>query len=177
MDDATINKFLSSNLKTRDKFAGVFSCDTLPYKPEKKDCYYVINYDDSDEEGSHWISVHCCPNHKVEYFDSYGMYPGKKEFLNFMGKTFIYNNVQLQHNLTTVCGQWAIFFIWMRCKGKSMDEIVRIFKNSPLIVNDTMVNAAVENAFGTIQKVVDTAFLKKHMKSTQQFKARAKLYK
>ena len=55
----------------RDKFQGVYSCDTLPPKPE----LLVCNTDPHDKPGTHWIAIYVDKNGRGEYFDSFGMEP------------------------------------------------------------------------------------------------------
>ena len=51
-------------------FNDVFSRDNLPKKI--KDGAYVINFDEYEDTGTHWIALFCKKN-EVIYFDSFGV--------------------------------------------------------------------------------------------------------
>ena len=57
----------------REKFQGVFSCDTLPPKPT----LLVCNTDPHDKPGTHWIEIYVDKNGRGEYFLERGteLYP------------------------------------------------------------------------------------------------------
>ena len=73
------------------RFNGVFSRDNLPKKI--KDGAYVINFDEYEDTGTHWIALFCKKN-GVIYFDSFGVehIPNEiKEFIrnkNIKAKVF-----------------------------------------------------------------------------------------
>ena len=73
------------------RFNGVFSRDNLPKKI--KDGAYVINFDEYEDTGTHWIALFCKKN-EVIYFDSFGVehIPNEiKEFIrnkNIKAKVF-----------------------------------------------------------------------------------------
>ena len=52
------------------KFNGVFSKNNLPKKI--KDGAYVINLDEYEDVGTHWIALICNRN-EIVYFDSFGV--------------------------------------------------------------------------------------------------------
>ena len=54
-------------------FSGVFLLDTLPKKPNKKECG-IVNFDKSGGPGAHWVSWYKNGKTKI-YFDSYGVQP------------------------------------------------------------------------------------------------------
>ena len=173
MDNSTIERLLRNHPITRKRFGGVFARDTLPTTTETKkknsDCFYVVNLDSRNEPGSHWVVLHTCGGrHQSEYFDSYGWPPQKKEFIKFMKDKYIHSVKELQHPFSTVCGQWCMFFILLRCRGKSMREIINLFTCKNKIANDLMVNAAVEQEFKTDQDVIDKKFIRDHMKSASR---------
>ena len=54
-------------------FRGVFLLDTLPKKPNKKECG-IVNLDKSGGPGTHWVAWYKNGKTKI-YFDSYGVQP------------------------------------------------------------------------------------------------------
>ena len=80
---------------------------------------------------------------KGEFFDSYGKHPihYNKHFLDFMNRNAVeweQNKIQLQRAFSTVCGQYCIYFLYLRCRKRSMPSIVNSFVNDKLH-NDQLV--------------------------------------
>jgi hypothetical protein len=168
MDNNTIDHILKNHPDIQHKFGGVFACDQLPTDHGNTEKFYVINTDPSDEPGSHWCCVYKSPIDGLqndEYFDSYGWFPPQEEFKEFMKNKYTYSCRQLQHDLSTVCGQYCVFYIWQRCKGKTLAEIINLFpfEKHDFLANDLMVNSAVKMAFKIDEQVVDKTFLKQHL--------------
>ena len=69
-------------------FRGVFLLDTLPKKPNKKECG-IVNFDKSGAPGTHWVAWYKNGKTKI-YFDSYGVQP-PIEVINYLGKPIYYN--------------------------------------------------------------------------------------
>lgn len=51
------------------KFKGVYSADTIPKLKNNQNC--IINLDNSDEPGSHWVALTKI-NNKLYFYDSFG---------------------------------------------------------------------------------------------------------
>lgn len=86
--------------------------DELSRVEPKRGNAYVINTDDRDERGVHWIC--CCFGDDVTvYMDSYGAPPAQRmaDFMRRGGKPIIYSNVQIQSLESDVCGQHCIALI------------------------------------------------------------------
>ena len=152
MDDFTINKILLSN-------KGVFSSDTLPSYAQTG--YYVVNLDMSQQPGSHWIAIKISKSKcKNEYFDSYGLGPLTVCFKRFMKYNYIYNFKRLQHSLSTTCAQWCIYYIWRKCQGWSLRNILKPFYSKDFLINDHVLILVVNNNFKINRKVTDKEFVK-----------------
>ena len=161
MDDFTINKALLLNKVTKDSFIGVFSSDTLPSCSQTG--YYVVNLDMSQQPGSHWIAIKISKSKcKNEYFDSYGQGPPTLHFKRFMRYNYTYNSKRLQHSLSTTSAQWCIYYIWRKCQGWSLRNILKPFysKENNFVINDQVLNLAVNNNFKINRKVIDKKFVK-----------------
>ena len=74
-------------------FRGVFLLDTLPKKPNKKECG-IVNFDKSGGPGTHWVAWYKNGKTKI-YLDSYSVQP-PKEVINYLGKLIRYNTDQVQ---------------------------------------------------------------------------------
>ena len=64
------------------RFNRVFSRDNLANKI--KDGYYVINLNEHEDVGTHWITLFCRKN-EIVYFDSFGVEHVPKETEKFIG--------------------------------------------------------------------------------------------
>ena len=157
--------FLCKNIPDlRDKFLGVFPSDKLPHRKKfKEKKFYIANIDPSYKDGSHWVTVIFTPGKEKDiYFDSYGL-PPHEIFTKNMKDNYAFNKIQLQHPLSTACGQWCIFFLCCYFTNHSLRQIKKFFrKNSDLFKNDVLVNKFVNDlfSFDEIYPVVDKGFLK-----------------
>ena len=80
---------IEANLKNIKSFKGVVSQDKLEIlkAPMKKDFSCIINLEDSNEDGSHWVCLYNDKNENfTEYFDSYGIKPAF-ETIRFVKET------------------------------------------------------------------------------------------
>ena len=67
--------------KNEPRFNGVYSRHNLPNKIKKG--AYVINFDEYENTGTHWVSLFVKPKHTV-YFDSFGIEHIPKEINKFI---------------------------------------------------------------------------------------------
>ena len=72
------------------RFNGVFSRDDLPKKIN--DEAYVINLDEYEDTGTHWIALFCKKDETV-YFDSFGVELFPEEIKKFTGNKNIKANI------------------------------------------------------------------------------------
>ena len=121
-----ISTILSLDFKTKSQFRGVFAMDKLPTR--KKGCY-VINTDDHDEPGSHWVAVFD-DGENVEYMDSYGHPPLDARCLNFLGDTFSFNTVRLQQQYSNACGFYCVYFLLHRSRTLTANYIISMLARS-----------------------------------------------
>ncbi len=128
-----------------------------------KKTFLVVNIDPSYKRGSHWVALMIDKNGKNIYFDSYGLPPQKYIFKKYLGKNYTYSKKQVQHPLSTTCGQWCIFFIWEKNKGKKLKDILKFFESKHLLANDHIVNLLIQKNFKTKEKVIDKPFLRKQI--------------
>ncbi len=145
-------------------FGGVFPSDQIPnVEIDNHMKCFVINTDDSSQSGSHWVAVIFEPHQSI-YFDSYGLKPFVPSIKQFVGDNYKYNAKQLQHPLSTTCGEWCIFFILTYITGHSLKCIHQLFENnSDLLFNDYAVNKFVNKISGKRKRFIDLKFLKKQL--------------
>lgn len=160
MDTQSIYSKLKNNPITQNSFEDVYAADKLLLRqPCKKTKFIVVNLDPSWEGGSHWVAMMINNRKPCEYFDSYGKKPPYSDFEHILNQEYYYNPKQLQHNLTTSCGQWAMLYIWDRSRGCSFHQFLNRFNKKDFLLNDHMVNQAVKSIFKTKTKVIDKKFL------------------
>ena len=107
-------------------FRGVYAMDRLP---QRKPGAYVINMDNHDEPGSHWVAVYD-DERNVEYMDSYGLPPLDTRCLQFLGPNFSYNTLPLQKPLSNACGFYCVYFIMQRARGYSANMILNMLSQT-----------------------------------------------
>lgn len=131
MDEVQLVRALSSNIHTRKKFLGVFASNELPTRiPQYPSCF-IANVDPSHEPGSHWLAFYLASPQHLEFFDSYGHEPA-----DFPGPIWDFarrfhhvnfNTMLLQSNVTAVCGQYCIYYLYCKCRDRSMNDILLSF--------------------------------------------------
>ena len=131
--------------KSNNKFCGVFSSDTLPTDLQHYPCGLIANTDASTEKGSHWVAFYFPNRDEGEFFDSYGFPPAFyrttfQTFLDSHSKTWTYNSHAIQGLNSSTCGQFSLYFIMQRNRGKSLKTIVTSFSKNTS-VNDHRVSA------------------------------------
>ena len=115
----TLGASLLGNLLTgKGIINGVYSRDNLP-KITKKGAY-VINLDEYENTGTHWIALFIKSNEFI-YFDSFGIEHIPKEINKFIGsnKKIKANIFRIQAYDSIMCGYFCIEFINYMLKGKT----------------------------------------------------------
>ena len=162
MNSDQLEKALKEEKETCEHFKGVYARDALPKNPDNG--FYIINFDKTGEPGSHWVGVEIGKNYNT-YFDSYGQAPPPfHHLLKFLsGKKLRRNRKQVQHQYSTTCGQWCMYFIWRRCNGWNMKNITAPFRKKALLINDHVMNHLIRKKFQLDKKVIDRPFLEKQI--------------
>ncbi len=117
---------------SRKLFCGVLPIDELENFKFRKPCSLIVNTDESSKPGEHWIALFITRNGSLEYFDSYGIKPFKKEIYQFIKKhqmKLIYNKKIIQNSLSINCGKFCLLFVLLRSRGFTMKKIVKFFVN------------------------------------------------
>ena len=77
---------ISEYYANEPRFNGVYSRNNLPNKIKKG--AYIINLDEYENTGTHWVSLFVKPKYTV-YFDSFGVEHILKEINKFIGSNEI----------------------------------------------------------------------------------------
>ena len=111
--------------ENKPRFNGVFSRDNMPKKI--KDGAYVINLDEYEDVGTHWIALFCNRSDNV-YFDSSGVEHVPEEIKEFIENKNIKDNIFLvQANNSVLCGYFCVGFIDFMLAGKKLTDFTCFF--------------------------------------------------
>ena len=123
-------------------FRGVFASDQLPKEKDNQTrSAYIVNVDTHDEPGSHWISIFVEEN-RCQVFDSYGLpLPWYKPspFVKWVFtrcKDVSSNKGQLQATDSNTCGHYALFYLFTRARGKTLEAFLSPYENRQHVDND-----------------------------------------
>lgn len=153
-----IETILGLDSATKHITHGVYAMDRLPLQPPVDTATttagaYVINTDDHDMPGSHWVAVYTEQQQRsarqqyhynamdddddddyvlqhqpesiaIDYMDSYGRPPMDKRLLKFLGSNYDYNSVALQLPLSNACGFYCLYFLLHRARGHCATSII-----------------------------------------------------
>ena len=97
-------------------FKGSFLLDTLPRKPNKKECG-IVNFDKSGCLGTHWVAWYKNGKTKI-YFDSYDSY---------LGSPIHYNTDQLQPSGEVFCGHLCLYVLKELSEGREFQKVLNKF--------------------------------------------------
>lgn len=159
MNSLEIERSLRNDPSTRDIFVGTFAADTLPPTKEFPGAY-IANTQPSNQSGEHWVAFYCVSD-SIECFDSFGANPAVysphiKIWLDDEYK--IIQKEVIQSNMSTVCGQYCMFFVLLRCNGFSYQDTLSIFTKNRS-VNDRFVCKFINKYFMLHKSVTDKKFL------------------
>ena len=101
--------------KNEPRFNGVYSRNTLPNKIKKG--AYVINLDEYENTGTHWVSLFVKTKYTV-YFDSFGVEHIPKEISKFIRNEIKSNMFRIQVYDSIMCGYFCIELLIICLKVK-----------------------------------------------------------
>ena len=118
-----------SNFKLEDvakrlkipSFRGVFLLDTLPKKPNKKECG-IVNFNKSDGPGTRWVAWYKNSKTKI-YFDNYGVQP-PNEVIRYLGKPIRYNTDRVQPVGQIFCGHLCLYVLKELSVGHEFQKVL-----------------------------------------------------
>ena len=132
LNKAFVDKALSNfdlegwidNLRIKH-FRSIYSRNALPESINKKECG-IINLDDIEGSGTHWVCYRNLEKNLVEYFDPFGLkMPHEiRDYLLTSGKKKLYSQDEIQNRKTVLCGYWCLYYLNGRQKGKSILDVI-----------------------------------------------------
>ncbi|KAJ8018950.1 hypothetical protein HOLleu_42760 [Holothuria leucospilota] len=140
----------------------VFPSDCLPSECFSFPCAFIANTDKADEPGSHWVAMYFDDN-VADFFDSFGRTPEEcspyfEHFLKKHSNIIQWNQKRLQGFMSTVCGQYCLFYLLHRCRNLSMNTIISKFTEDPTF-NDSLVNDFITKRYNLDLKVGDDEYI------------------
>ena len=142
---------ISEYYKNEPRFNGVYSRNNLPNKMKKG--AYVINLDEYQNIGTHWVALFVTPKYTTESsssertvcFDSFGIEHIPKEINKFIGNNDIKSNIfRIQAYDSTMCGYFCIEFINYMLKAKTVDY-TNLFSPNDFKKNDRVIKRIFKN--------------------------------
>ena len=139
-----MNTFEINNEMNKLKcFKGTFAKDLLPYKKySERPIGFIINTDNSNMPGEHWVALFIDEQNNAEYFDSFGRQPICCEIYKLLKKnnvkTILYNKHQIQSYFSINCGVYCILYLKMRCNNFLLNEFINLFSDNLLINDETV---------------------------------------
>ena len=143
---------ISEYYKNEPRFNGVYSRNNLPNNIKKG--AYVINLDEYENTGTHWVSLFVKPKYTTEssssertvYFDSFGVEHIPKEINKFIGNSDIKSNIfRIQAYNSIMCGYFCIEFINYVLKGKTLLDYTNLFSPDNFKKNDQVIKRIFKN--------------------------------
>ena len=89
-------------------------------KPNEKETL-IVNLNDSDQRGSHWILIYKNRDQKI-FFCSYGSSP-PQEVIDYLGKNIYTSNLQVQHDNSS-CGLFCILLAYLLNENIPFEVII-----------------------------------------------------
>ena len=163
MNSAQLDHALRNDPCTAGIWRGVYPIDHIKTLPDSSDlpAAYIVNTAPSTHSGEHWVAFYFPSTGKSELFDSYGYGPKSPEMTTFLKSYghggWIKNARRLQGSLTTVCGQYCVFLLTLRARGKTLSEIEEYFEDPEW--NDGLVKRFVNKHFKLDTKILNYKFL------------------
>ena len=136
LDNYPISNFKIDEILKHDKnYIGTYSKDNVSILKNNQST--IINLQDSDKSGSHWVSYKKIGN-KIFYFDSYAVsfipdiitkqYPKHK---------FICNIYRIQSMDSNQCGRFCILFVKSNIKNENdYNDFLLKFEKNDFLKND-----------------------------------------
>ena len=129
---------ISECYKNEPRFNGVYSRNNLPNKIKK--VAYVINLDEYENTGTHWVSLFVKPKYKV-YFDSFGV----EHIPKFIRNEIKSNIFRIQAYDSIMCGYFCIAFINYMLKGKTLLDYTNLFSPNDFKKNHQIIKRIFKN--------------------------------
>jgi len=111
---------------------GVFARNELP--TQLLPGGYVVNSEDRESPGQHWMAVYVTEDGLMEFMDSLGRKPTDYK----LNLNCTYYSAPVQQNSSDSCGLYVLYYLYWRSRGIPMHVIMATLNNKN---NDATVKA------------------------------------
>ena len=107
--------------------------------------FIILNTDECDGRGLHWVSVYVPYSGPLEFFDSLGKSPETyhdyfRDWLVSSGRGYMRNEWRYQDYGTSTCGEFCVYYGIKRLRGETMRQIVQTLNARNLYYNELLVS-------------------------------------
>jgi hypothetical protein len=144
MNAGSLITLLESDPKTRDIFLGIAWSDS-DFTISKFPTSLIFNTDKFRGSGIHWCAAYFIDKQNCEYFDPFGLpphVPGSHNFFPILSKNsenIKSNTIPVQDLNATTCGAHCAYFIYLRSRNHSLNDIITNYYTKNLELNDKTV--------------------------------------
>ena len=127
MSNIEINNLMKKESKI---FKGCIMQDEIHKINPNIEGSYIVNYENSYQNGNHWVGVYIKPKLKqILYFDSYGILPLEPiiELAKNSNYKIKYNKHIIQSLDEVICGELSVSFILLIEKGYNFNQVIKMF--------------------------------------------------
>jgi len=149
MNTKDILDFFIRDSISNKEFIGVFARDQLP-KKILWPCSLIVNTDNMNDSGEHWLSIYFNKDGICEFFDPLGFSPKYHNFEEFIKKNcvkYYYNKNQIQSLLSKNCGYFCCLFIFKKARNYSFVKFLNLFSKYDYNFNDKLIDVLKNNNF------------------------------
>ena len=135
LDNYPISNLKIDEILKNDKhYIGSYSKDNCPVLKNNQST--IINLQDSDKKGSHWVSYKKNGD-KIFYFDSYAVAYIPDIIKQYPKHKFISNIYRIQSLLSNQCGRFYILFVKSNIKNENdYNNFLLKFEKNNFLKND-----------------------------------------
>ena len=103
----------------------------------------IVNTDPSGKPGEHWLAIYFNKSKEAEFFDSFGLSAEQYKFdkyLKYFSRSYVDNKFQIQNFDSNTCGYYCLYFIMLKSRGFTLNEINSLFSKNDFKINDFLVS-------------------------------------
>jgi hypothetical protein len=141
-----ICKEIKKDIYGKRIFKGVFPRDKLPFI-HTYPASLIVNTHTSEYPGEHWLAIFIDKSKHCEFFDSFGFpfkFYGFEKYITRFSLSSSSNLSQIQNLDSNACGYYCIYFILLKSRGFSIEQINSLFSQSNFILNDYLISHILE---------------------------------